>query len=372
MLCLRRFTMICRSRGFFELPYVGYCRYRSSVPSYRTFHVISNPINASNLASSYLTRVTLSFKPPNQIFDLMTTLKPLPALYTVYILRSTTRQASLYIGSTPNPPRRLKQHNGHIKGGAARTSRASLQPWEMVALVSGFPSAVAALKFEWALTNPHLSLHIPSEERISVSSQRKRNGMPKRPATSLRGIMGNMRVLLGVASFRRWPLRLHFFRRGVRDAWDAWAGSNKPLPAGLKILEDFGPVVGSVDGSQVAWGIHALPLDYSPLKSYAEKAHNVVSFEREGACVHCHEELESGKGLYPMCPNDGCEAMGHLTCWSRHALDNDGGVIPDLCSCPQCGGGVVWGDMMMELSLRVRGAAELEKLLKKKRAKKTV
>lgn len=74
--------------------------------------------------------------------------KPLPALYTVYVLRSTVRRASLYIGSTPNPPRRLKQHNGETKGGAVRTARDRLRPWEMVALVSGFPSMVAALKFE--------------------------------------------------------------------------------------------------------------------------------------------------------------------------------------------------------------------------------
>ncbi|KAJ0299599.1 hypothetical protein COL516b_009106 [Colletotrichum fioriniae] len=77
--------------------------------------------------------------------------KPIPALYTVYILRSTVRHASLYIGSTPNPPRRLKQHNGEARGGAARTSRLSLRPWEMVGLVSGFPGMVAALKFEYDL-----------------------------------------------------------------------------------------------------------------------------------------------------------------------------------------------------------------------------
>jgi structure-specific endonuclease subunit SLX1 len=75
--------------------------------------------------------------------------KAIPALYTVYILRSTVRHASLYIGSTPNPPRRLKQHNGDTRGGAVRTSRNSLRPWEMVALVSGFPGMIAALKFEY-------------------------------------------------------------------------------------------------------------------------------------------------------------------------------------------------------------------------------
>lgn len=77
--------------------------------------------------------------------------KPIPALYTVYVLRSTVRHTSFYIGSTPNPPRRLNQHNGLVPGGAARTARKKLRPWEMVALVSGFPSMMAALKFEYAL-----------------------------------------------------------------------------------------------------------------------------------------------------------------------------------------------------------------------------
>lgn len=79
--------------------------------------------------------------------------KPLPALYTVYVLRSTVRHASMYIGSTPNPPRRLKQHNGQAPGGAVRTSRQTLRPWEMVILVSGFPSMVAALKFEYVTSS---------------------------------------------------------------------------------------------------------------------------------------------------------------------------------------------------------------------------
>lgn len=86
--------------------------------------------------------------------------KPIPALYTVYILRSTVRHSSLYIGSTPNPPRRLSQHNGTVKGGAARTSKASLRPWEMVGLVSGFPSMVAALKFEYG---PYLPTASPNQ-----------------------------------------------------------------------------------------------------------------------------------------------------------------------------------------------------------------
>lgn len=110
------------------------------------------------------------------------------------------------------------------------------------------------------------------------------------------------------------------------------------------------------------------------MKEYVAKANNVTAFEQEGNCVHCHEELESRKGLYAMCPNGPCEAMGHVKCWSKHALSasSQGVLIPDTCNCPSCGGKLRWGDMMKELSLRIRGAAEVEKLLKKKtKVKKT-
>ncbi|KAK0378225.1 GIY-YIG catalytic domain-containing protein [Colletotrichum limetticola] len=301
--------------------------------------------------------------------------KPIPALYTVYILRSTVRHASLYIGSTPNPPRRLKQHNGEARGGAVRTSRLSLRPWEMVGLVSGFPGMVAALKFEWALTNPHLSLHIPSTSRITVSNGVKKNGRPRRPRASLSSILSNLQLLLGVPSFRRWPLTLHFFAKDVHKAWvSSSAKSTEPLRNTLNIVTDFGPDP-AASSDDVAWGIHALPVDYTHMKPYIEKAQSIITFEREGSCVVCKEALPHGQGLHAVCPNESCEAVGHLSCWSRHMLHHEEDrevVVPIQGRCPQCGGHIQWVDMMKELSLRERGAKEVEALLKvKKRRTKT-
>lgn len=148
-------------------------------------------------------------------------------------------------------------------------------------------------------------------------------------------------------------------------AWEKWVKSlDKPPRQGLKLVKEFAT---SKDAPPDApSGVHALPIDYGPMKAYVQKAQDVVSFEQEGNCVICREQLDSGRGLQPMCPNEGCEAMGHLDCWSQHALKSDvsDNVLPDSCECPSCAGQIFWADMMKELSLRVRGKKEITKLLK--------
>ncbi|ROW15963.1 hypothetical protein VPNG_02589 [Cytospora leucostoma] len=341
--------------------------------------------------------------------------KPIPPLYVVYILRSTVRHGSLYIGSTPHPPRRLNQHNGVVKGGAVRTSRNKLRPWEMVSVVSGFPSMVAALKFEWALNNPHLSLHISHEERLTISTKRKRNGQPKRPPHTITSILSNLHLLLRVPSFARWPLGLHIFDRDVFARWGRYCAASgvEPLRSTLEVVTDFGPaaveeeetegtpkkkrratkeekklleteedkvatesddqgdVVGNEAIAKPNWGIHALPLDHSPLALYLEKGQEISIFEREGNCIICQQQLEHEKGLYAICSNGECEGVGHLDCWSRHLLqqgdgdDAQGFILPMEGQCPKCSGRVKWSDMMKELTLRVRGQKEVEKVLKR-------
>ena len=225
------------------------------------------------------------------------------------------------------------------------------------------------------MTNPHLSLHIPAEERLTTSpSKRKQKGRRRRPLHNLKSIVGNIHLLTSVPSFVRWPLNVHFFDTSIGNTWKDWLKTQDKTPReGLQVFEDYGPgsaVTAMEASSQAEWGIHALPLDYSPLKEYVKKAQDVVSFEQEGKCVHCDKRLKSGKGLHPMCSNDGCHAMGHLDCWSEHALAGQDAIIPNICKCPSCGGEVIWGQMMTELSLRVRGEDEVEKLFKTKRRRR--
>ncbi|KAG6001548.1 hypothetical protein E4U21_004105 [Claviceps maximensis] len=179
--------------------------------------------------------------------------------------------------------------------------------------------------------------------------------------------MANIHLLTGVPSFARWPLNLHFFAEAAYSAWqERLESTQEPSRQGLRVLTDFVEPCDDVPENSQACGIHALPLDYLPMAEYVEKAHTIVEFEQQGSCVHCSQELEPGKGLHALCPNGGCKAMGHLDCWSQHALSNDGSghLIPDQCSCPSCGGDIRWGDMVKELSLRLRGGAEVKKVLK--------
>ena len=64
----------------------------------------------------------------------------------VYLLESSTTRRT-YVGFSTEPLRRLKQHNGLAKGGAAP---AGGRPWRLLLFVSGFNSKTSALAFEWA------------------------------------------------------------------------------------------------------------------------------------------------------------------------------------------------------------------------------
>ena len=69
-----------------------------------------------------------------------------------YFLQSIPAPKRIYIGYTVDLPRRLRQHNGEIAGGAKRTSR--FRPWRLIGYISGFPDSTTALQYEWRLHHP--------------------------------------------------------------------------------------------------------------------------------------------------------------------------------------------------------------------------
>jgi len=71
------------------------------------------------------------------------------ALPTVLYCLHHERRRKTYVGVTNNLKRRLRQHNGDIRGGA-RATRGPGQ-WRVLFVLSGFPTRRAALQFEWRL-----------------------------------------------------------------------------------------------------------------------------------------------------------------------------------------------------------------------------
>lgn len=68
--------------------------------------------------------------------------------YSCYLLYSHKYNRT-YFGYTINIQRRIRQHNGQLKGGAKYTSR--YRPWTIQFQICGFPSSHCALQFEWII-----------------------------------------------------------------------------------------------------------------------------------------------------------------------------------------------------------------------------
>lgn len=63
----------------------------------------------------------------------------------VYVIKSKTNNRT-YVGITTNITRRLRQHNGEIKGGAKATR--GFRPWDLLRIVGPISTQKKALKEE--------------------------------------------------------------------------------------------------------------------------------------------------------------------------------------------------------------------------------
>lgn len=76
---------------------------------------------------------------------------PIQGPFTCYILRHSKSRAT-YTGQTNNFKRRLRQHNGEIKGGARYTKmKRGTGSWSPLFRVKGFSTIGAVLRFERAM-----------------------------------------------------------------------------------------------------------------------------------------------------------------------------------------------------------------------------
>lgn len=180
--------------------------------------------------------------------------------FAVYLLQSTTGRGT-YVGFTTDPRRRLRQHNGNIKGGAKRTAGRS---WRMCLVLHGFPSAVAALRFEWQLQHPENARSLRGRRRPPNGADKGKgrraavhrdeaggeletvspSGLLKVPATRAAqlGLSFKLKALahlLRAAPWRRMALTLHWLEPQARARFEAYG-----LPPPAHILATSG----SLDG----------------------------------------------------------------------------------------------------------------------------
>ncbi|KAJ3022176.1 Slx4p interacting protein [Thoreauomyces humboldtii] len=268
-----------------------------------------------------------------------------PSFYACYLLSSQKSGCTghAYVGSTPNPIRRIRQHNGEIKGGAKQTQRK--RPWNMVAVVHGFPNKYAALQFEWAWQRPHLSRHFtaiyPGAYKGTYQEQR---------------LNVKLRVLsdmLHLEQWARWPLMIHFTDPDVAGAF-ARLPTAPPVHVGVRCatLKDIG----------------AEP---------APQSSTIRAPPHATDCIVCLEPVEaSSRSQHLLCTSPRCPMLAHLICLSSWFLAAElaakqlkGGMVtqtmellPVSGSCPLCRTTLKWGDLIAAMKSRTGTAVPVDGL----------
>ncbi|KAL4964424.1 structure-specific endonuclease subunit SLX1 [Aspergillus stella-maris] len=338
----------------------------------------------------------------------------IPAYYCCYLLRSLgagykTKKTALYIGSTPDPARRLAQHNGLATGGACRTADEKWRPWEMVMVVEGFTSRIAALQFEWAWQHPAATRHTADasdygreskeetgmpvankaqkakaqklksgdkgkKDGTKIDDERKKRTKRKPPArrtrTSLKAHIEDLHLLLRSSYFDSWPITLRFFVADVAQTWRGWCDRvDGLLPSHIRTIGDGNctDIFANSERHARVGSIQNIQTDYSPVKDYLEKAMFLLDDMSGSSCKLCKAQYKEND-LVLVCPNAGCMSTSHLLCLSAnfsHSNQEPDRFVPLAGKCPTCLETIEWSLMMKELSVRTRGKEKMHNKLDK-------
>lgn len=262
----------------------------------------------------------------------------------------------------------------------------------MVCIVAGFPSNIAALQFEWAWHNAHLTRHITSEDRISIPTSRiktyvktgKTRKKIGRPRTSMIDKLSNLHLLLRAPYFSKWPLELRFFNHSVHKSWLAYSERvDDQIRPDIPILLDLAQQAESEDEISSAQkpskkrkidligkgGVEGVDPTYAKFQIVLQKLQDRTDDKSDSlACEICEVPLNIEKDLFNICLDRDCTCMTHLSCLSARFLQNSqlDTMVPKEGQCPSCNASLQWADLMRVLSLRLRGQKEVKKLLKKR------
>ncbi|GFH59428.1 hypothetical protein CTEN210_15904 [Chaetoceros tenuissimus] len=142
-------------------------------------------------------------------------------IHHCYLLQSLSNPSKTYIGYTVNPARRIKQHNGLIKGGAKYTSK--FQPWKFIAIIEGFKNEPLGLRFEWAWQNPKRSKIFRNglgNRHSNMGSGMAIAGMLGRVTGYIAKLRLLMILLCESYEFQKEDLNIYFFDENCKDEFE--------------------------------------------------------------------------------------------------------------------------------------------------------
>ncbi|SCU97069.1 LAMI_0F08768g1_1 [Lachancea mirantina] len=272
----------------------------------------------------------------------------IPPFYCCYLLQSIPKRQSFYIGSTPNPVRRLRQHNGLVKHGSAyRTKKEGMRPWEMIVCVYGFTSKIVALQFEHAWQHGHSAHFIAKEDRIVKN---------KTGGRSIHQKIGNLMLLLKHPFFNNMGLNVQFFSVDAFAVWEQNKYRISP-PVGEtevsnelevdKTTDSFGDELSQRNLEHVNMLFSRVVRE---LEDYVEKCEGALKrgVLHCGICASKVNYIENDTVLVTFCPLENCNFFSHLQCLHRVFLDDilhDGAsraLIPKNGNCPSCHHTLEW------------------------------
>ncbi|GMG27433.1 unnamed protein product [Ambrosiozyma monospora] len=262
-----------------------------------------------------------------------------PSLYCVYLLNSLPKKNSYYIGSTPDPNRRLRQHNGDLsRGGAYRTKRRGARPWKMVLFVYGFPSKISALQFEHAWQHADTTRFIYFQKRLQ-----SKNGKPNGQGggAGIHQKLANLRLLLESPGFVRMGLKLAIFDKTIYGHWM----SNRyqiPLPGHILVKVETHDTFDGEDTEEGDLESSFQGGNYSQIKRFKEEELGWQKYYFETSlkhfdestdkkCAICQVPINLTEKLRCFCYQKNCDAFYHFNCWSQSMVDEMDELYNNQC-----------------------------------------
>ncbi|KAG1697471.1 hypothetical protein DVH05_016343 [Phytophthora capsici] len=257
-------------------------------------------------------------------------------LYACYLLtpvQPPQRFKCTYIGFTMTPTRRIRQHNGAITGGAKRTEK--YRPWEMVAVIHGFPSKFRALQFEWVWQHPTKSKI--TKTPLGFLRGSRGLGAPR----SVKRKLVEMLEMVNLEPFKQLQLSVTFTSDEMHNI-----------------------------GRELGVRYSSAKCETRALESFATLENDVASTASK--CFICEYELypeEEGEAEEAVgCYHGGCGMCCHSTCLLDHfrTMRDDKEEDNRTGECPNCQRALEWRLLTQHHEKKTRRKGKRRKQSKKK------